>query len=87
MPAAGLDTSSLYIEPETATDAELGVKSTLFDRRVVFNVNLFWTRVKDYQATQLIETTIGVFQQALSNIGKVRTQGVETQLSAVPFEG
>jgi len=87
VPAAGLGASSLYIEPETATDAELGVKSTLFDRRVVFNLNLFWTRVKDYQATQLVETSPGLFQQALSNIGKVRTQGVEAEVSALPFEG
>jgi iron complex outermembrane receptor protein len=84
VPAAGLTTDSLYIDPETALDYELGFKSTAFDRRLVFNANLFWTEVNDYHATQLAETAPGVFTQTLSNIGKVRTRGLETEITAKP---
>jgi iron complex outermembrane recepter protein len=86
VPAAGLTASSLYVAPETANDYELGLKSTLLDQQLLVDVNLFWTDVKDYQATQLDETTPGVFVQTLSNIGGVRTRGVETEVTAKPVD-
>lgn len=86
VPAAGLSASSLYVAPETANDYELGVKSTWLDQTLLFNVNLFWTGVKNYQATQLEQTTPGVFVQTLANIGGVRTRGVETELTAKPVD-
>jgi iron complex outermembrane receptor protein len=87
VPTGGLTTESLYVEPETATDYELGIKTTAFDRRLQLNANLFLADVEDYQATQLAEVTTGVFVQVLSNIGKVRSQGVELELQAVPVQG
>ena len=86
VPAAHLSASSLYVSPETANDYELGLKSTWLDQHLLFNVNLFWTDVKDYQATQLEQTTPGVFVQTLSNIGGVRTRGVETEFTAKPVD-
>ncbi|WP_162957742.1 TonB-dependent receptor, partial [Pseudomonas aeruginosa] len=50
-PSAGAD--SLLVGPERANDAELGLKSTLFDRRLLLNANLFWTGIHGYQATTL----------------------------------
>ena len=87
VPARGLGIDSLFIEPEKAKDAELGIKTTLFDRRVQFNANAFWTNVEDYQATNLEQITPGVFSQTLSNIGKVETRGFEVELVAIPLEG
>jgi iron complex outermembrane recepter protein len=87
VPTAGLTTASLYVSPEKATDYEVGFKSTLFERRLQVNANLFLTNVIDYQATQLVETSPGVFVQALSNIGKVRSKGLELELQAVPITG
>jgi iron complex outermembrane receptor protein len=87
-PVPGLSLSSLYVAPEIANDAELGIKSTLFNRRLVLNANLFWTDVKDYQSTLLLQpTSNSPFQQILSNIGKVRTRGVETDVTSVPVDG
>ncbi|MGA2839872.1 MAG: TonB-dependent receptor [Steroidobacteraceae bacterium] len=86
VPGAGLSASSLYVAPEIANDYELGLKSTLLDQHLLFNVNLFLTDVKDYQATQLEQSTPGVFVQELSNIGGVRTSGVETELTAKPVD-
>ena len=87
VPTGGLTTESLFVNPETATDYELGIKTTAFDRRLQFNANVFLADVKDYQATQLAEVSTGVFVQVLSNIGKVRSQGVELELQAVPVQG
>jgi iron complex outermembrane receptor protein len=87
IPSAGLSASSLYVAPETATDYELGLKSTPFDQHLLFNVNAFWTEVKDYQATRLEQSTLGLFVQTLSNIGGVRTRGVEAELTAKPLDG
>ena len=87
VPNPALGVESLFIEPEKAKDAELGVKTTWFDRRLQLNANLFWTNVEDYQATLLVQTTPGVFSQVLSNIGKVQTRGWEVEATAVPLEG
>lgn len=87
VPNAGLTTASLYVAPEKATDYELGLKSTWLERRLQVNANLFWTDVVDYQATQLLESSPGVFVQTLTNIGKVRTRGAEVEVQAVPVTG
>ena len=48
-PSAGAE--SLLVGPERANDAELGIKSQLFDQRLQLNANVFWTGVNGYQAT------------------------------------
>jgi iron complex outermembrane receptor protein len=87
--AGGLPANeTLFIEPEIALDYELGVKSELADRRLQLNANLFWTRVANYQATRLgLFSGTGVSTQILSNIGSVRTRGVELEIAAVPTDG
>jgi len=87
-PAPGLDVSALHVRPERATDFEAGVKASLLDRRVLLNANLFWMRLDDYQATLLIAPNTGnAFQQILSNVGAVRTRGVETDIAAATDAG
>jgi iron complex outermembrane receptor protein len=87
-PVPGLTLNSLYVRPEVAVDGELGVKSAWLDRRLVVNANLFWTQVKDYQSTELLMPPAGgSFVQVLSNIGRVRTRGVEADISAAPVDG
>ncbi len=87
VPGAGLTTASLYVNPEKATDYEVGFKSTLLERRLQVNANLFLTNVTDYQATRLERSSPGVFAQTLTNIGKVRSKGAELELQAVPVSG
>jgi iron complex outermembrane receptor protein len=88
VPNPGLTVQSLFIDPEHALDYELGFKSSLFDRRLQLNANLFWTDVEDYQATQLeLSPQTQVFTQILTNIGKVRSRGVEAEITAVPVQG
>ncbi|MDF5827845.1 TonB-dependent receptor [Pseudomonas aeruginosa] len=85
-PSAGAD--SLLVGPERANDAELGLKSTLFDRRLLLNANLFWTGIRGYQATTLYQAP-GSTQlvQVLANAGSVRSRGLEFEATALPLRG
>ncbi len=85
-PSAGAD--SLLVGPERANDAELGLKSTLFDRRLLLNANLFWTGIHGYQATTLYQA-LGSTQlvQVLANAGSVRSRGLEFEATALPLRG
>ncbi|MBG4673771.1 TonB-dependent receptor [Pseudomonas aeruginosa] len=85
-PSAGAD--SLLVGPERANDAELGLKSTLFDRRLLLNANLFWTGIHGYQATTLYQAP-GSTQlvQVLANAGSVRARGLEFEATALPLRG
>ena len=40
-----------HIKPEQTYDAELGIKSTLLDGRLLANLNGYYTRIKNYQAS------------------------------------
>ncbi|TEQ68464.1 TonB-dependent receptor [Pseudomonas aeruginosa] len=85
-PSAGAD--SLLVGPERANDAELSLKSTLFDRRLLLNANLFWTGIHGYQATTLYQAP-GSTQlvQVLANAGSVRSRGLEFEATALPLRG
>ncbi|MCQ9879010.1 TonB-dependent receptor [Pseudomonas aeruginosa] len=85
-PSAGAD--SLLVGPERANDAELGLKSTLFERRLLLNANLFWTGIHGYQATTLYQAP-GSTQlvQVLANAGSVRSRGLEFEATALPLRG
>ncbi len=67
--------------PENATTYELGLKSTLIDRRLQVNAAIFQT---DYTGIQLN------FQQGVSptiqNAGNARIKGVEVEVTAAPTD-
>ncbi|WP_053116489.1 TonB-dependent receptor [Pseudomonas sp. P1.31] len=81
-PAAGAD--SLLIGTERANNAELGFKSTLWDRRLQLNANVFWTQVNAYQ-TNAYDDVNRV--QYLTNAGSVRSRGVEFESTVIPLRG
>lgn len=81
-PTAGAD--SLLIGTERANNAELGFKSTLWDKRLQLNANLFWTQVNGYQ-TNAYDANNRV--QYLTNAGSVRSRGVEFESTLVPIRG
>ncbi len=81
-PVAGAD--SLLIGTERANNAELGIKSTLWDRRLQLNANLFWTEVHGYQTNAYDEANR---VQYLTNAGSVRSRGVEFESTLVPVRG
>jgi iron complex outermembrane receptor protein len=72
------------VRPEIPTNVELGLKSTLFDHRLMLNLALFHVRFQDYQA-QSFEPETHSFPTI--NAGEVRTQGIELEFRALPLQG
>ncbi len=73
------------IKPERVNHYELGLKTQFFDRKVTFNLSAFRTDIADFQAlvnAGQVSTTRGY----LANAEKVRTQGIEWDLSVRPGE-
>ncbi|MFR0675866.1 TonB-dependent receptor domain-containing protein [Enterobacterales bacterium AN_CKDN230030167-1A_HGKHYDSX7] len=63
---------------ERINNAELGIKSTLLDQRLLLNTNLFWSEISGYQATAYDPAA---FTSYLTNAGKVRSRGLEVDAS------
>jgi iron complex outermembrane receptor protein len=76
---AGVDPD---VEPEKVDAFEIGFKSQWLDRRLTFNAAGFWTEITDYQTaiTELSLDTVS-YRQYIANIPKVRSRGVEGDLS------
>lgn len=80
-PALGAQT----IRPESVNHYEAGFKSEFWDRKATFNLSIFRSDIKDYQAN-VNNGQFGVLRGYLANAGKVRTQGVEADFSVRPSE-
>lgn len=89
---------NLTFGPEHATAYEAGFKSMLFDRRVRFNADVFWTDYKDIQTFLSADTTgcvpgtqpegrppCTVFYYG--NGGNATIKGFEAELEARPLAG
>lgn len=72
---------------ERSNAYELGIKSRFLDNRVQLNLTGFWTDYRNYQAQAAVITSSGAIQLGLNNVGKLRTKGLELELSAKPFDG
>ena len=75
--------STFTFEPEQSENFEAGVKSTLFDGKVVANVSAYHTKFKDLQ--------VSVYQPATSsyltgNAAAATSKGVEGSLSIFPID-
>jgi iron complex outermembrane receptor protein len=67
------------VEPEKSLNFEAGVKSYLWDRRVMLNANVYYTRVRDYQnvTSEPDATSPTGFSSRLGNVPELRARGVE----------
>src|SRR5262249_492722 len=66
---------------EKTWDYELGAKTQWLDRRVTFNVDVFYSDIKDLQAT----TTAGTCSsRVVFNVPTARSEGIEAELFARP---
>lgn len=72
------------VRPETSKAYELGLKSRILDNRVQLNVTGFWTDFRDFQAQAQITLPDGTLVPQLSNVGALRSRGVEAEVSARP---
>jgi iron complex outermembrane receptor protein len=79
------DGSVNITDPEIALDSELGIKSTLFDRKLLLDVNLYRTDIKDFQTNQVVDTQgLDVARTIIGNARKVTLTGVELDGAWVP---
>lgn len=74
------------VAPEIPTSFEIGLKSTLLDRKLVLNLAAFTTDFKDFQA-QVFDLTITPGAFRVANAGKLRTRGIEMDFTARPMSG
>ncbi|MBK1714162.1 TonB-dependent receptor [Rubrivivax gelatinosus] len=82
-PGSAFGVGAITVRPEQADNLELGFKSTLAQRRLRFNANLFVTKVHDYQAvTTRYYAPIDDFLAVLGNVGDLTSRGLEFELAA-----
>jgi iron complex outermembrane receptor protein len=79
------------VDPEKSDAYELGLKSTLFDRRLELNAALFYTEFKDFQASSLVDDSSVDSEQpsiafVVQNVGEVSTKGLEVDFRALVTE-
>jgi iron complex outermembrane receptor protein len=69
------------VKPETVKSYEAGVKSELFDRRLVLDIAVFNEKFTNFQ-TSVWEPSINAFR--LGNAGGLRSKGVEVTFTGKP---
>ncbi len=70
------------IRPETSKDWEFGLRTQFFDRHLTFNVTYFNTEYTDLQAQTIEPLADGTSNFRLTNVGKMKTQGLEFEAAA-----
>lgn len=73
------------IKPEKVDHYEAGIKTQFWDHRATVNVSGFWTEIKDFQAN-VSNGQFGTVRGYLANADKVRSRGVEADLSIAPSQ-
>ncbi len=67
-------------QPERLKAYEIGVKTTLFDRHVTFNIDAFQSDYTNLQLTSVRADSTGAPQPVVENAGAARIRGVEADL-------
>ena len=74
----------LLVRPEESDSLELGVRSSMLDRRLILNASVFRTEFNDYQ-TQSFDPVLASF--VIQNAASVISQGAEITAIASLFDG
>ncbi|KFL45667.1 TonB-dependent receptor-like protein [Sphingobium sp. ba1] len=74
----------LVVQPEKSNTAEIGFKTSWFNRRLIVNASAFHTKFDQYQ-TQSLDTQLQSF--IIQNAASVTSKGVELTVNANPFRG
>jgi iron complex outermembrane receptor protein len=80
---------ALPFGPESTVNYEIGLKNTLFDRKLRLNLAAFYSTLKDVQFTLLTCPQISTFPTCgvTANAGDAEVKGVEAELTAEPVDG
>lgn len=79
----GAGAEQTTIKPEETYDLELGFKSLLLNRKLLFNANAYYTQIKNYQASWRRENPAspGSTISGWGNVEKIGAKGLELQSS------
>ena len=80
----GLAAGLTPYQSDSLWNYEIGLKNTLFDRRLTFNIDAFQIDWSDMQITG--RTPNGAFS-FITNAGKARVRGIEIETTARPLDG
>jgi iron complex outermembrane receptor protein len=80
------ETSLAIVRPEIPHSGEIGLKSTLFDRKLSINLAVYRAVYDNFQA-QAYQAVGNTGNFTTLNAGKLRVQGVEADFRARPFSG
>lgn len=77
------------VDPENVMDYELGLKSSWFDRKLAFNINLYNTDVKGFQSQLVIPDTATAsgLRTTLGNIEGIQLRGIELETNWQATQG
>ena len=75
--------NTAVVRPEENTAYEVGIKTRLFDRRLIFNIDGFYTRVTDFQANVTDTGAAVALRTYLSNVPLVTVRGFEIDSTAL----
>ncbi|NQX89296.1 MAG: TonB-dependent receptor [Halioglobus sp.] len=85
LPSGPSSGDAIFVDPEIPTNYEIGLKSEWLDNRLRVNGAIYYTEFKDFQAsTQVPDVFPPLF--ILENAGKLETEGVELDVSAMVLE-
>lgn len=75
------------VDPEFLTAYEVGLKSTLFDRRLRLNLSAFWYDYVDLQVLSVNQQGSGIPTLGLDNAADAEIKGIEGEILARPVDG
>lgn len=67
------------VNPETVDSYEIGMKASLFDRRVALNAAAFYARIHDMQLNKTLTNPAGGFGSLLVNAAEAEALGLEVE--------
>lgn len=73
------------VKAENSDAFEVGLKTRFLENRVQLNIAGFYVNYDNFQAQSAV-TVNNAIQLVLNNVGKLRTKGVEAELSAKPAD-
>jgi iron complex outermembrane receptor protein len=77
--------NAVPLESETADSFEIGLKSTLFDNRLILNIAAWDAKYDNFQANNYLFLN-GTLITTLTNAGSVTTEGVSVDFLARPMD-
>jgi len=80
-------TTNGIIEPETIRAHEAGLKSTLFDNSLIFNLAVFYNKLKGLQVNRTIFDPVAGFRTIYENATSTKAHGVEADIKWLVTDG